>query len=406
MYTFPMNITNEKLADEVINKGSKVALYGRYPFGDGYIEQLLDAGVRVSALFDSSYSEQDSQKILQGIKVSSPEKLKEYKGILIICGNGHYWELEEYARECGVTSILPYYFLYSHRGYSIEEYKNIYQIVNVANTHYIKKNYPEKVFINSLELAITHRCTLNCEKCANMISYFESPKDADYESMKDSIYKILNANVYVSELRILGGEPFLNQELVKYLQLLQQFDNIGLISIMSNGTLYPSKELTDCLRQKNVYVTLSDYGYLSKNLQKIKELFEKEGILYRIYEMSGWKDCNTIEYIEMDTEELERKFGNCSVNNCYTLHNGFLYRCPYNAGVSILQAIPGNLRDALSISQLDSGMVEDALESFMKVKSSQICKFCKGRPKAVVDIEAARQIKYKHQYKKYDSIEG
>ena len=113
-----------------------------------------------------------------------------------------------------------------------------------------------------------------------------------------------------------------------------------------------------------------------------------------------------VEYTEMDNEELERKFGNCSVNNCYTLHNGFLYRCPYNAGVSILQAIPGNLRDALSISQLDSGMVEDALESFMKMKSSQICKFCKGRPKAVVDIEAARQIKYKHHYKKYDSIEG
>lgn len=402
MYQFPENITDRRLAEEVLSGRRCVALYGRYPFGDSYVDELLDAGVHVTALFDSSYSHTCPPSSLRGIPVRPPEKLDEYQGILVICGNGHYFELEAYAKKCGISEILPYYFLYSGRTFIMEAYRRIYQIGNVARTHFIHREYPETVFINSLELAITHRCTLNCEKCANMISYFEHPADADLESMKDAVCKILEANVYISELRILGGEPLLNRELVQYLDLITQFDNVGLISIMTNGTILPPPELIRCLRDQRVYVTISNYGSLSKNLSNITDMFDAEHILYRVYEMDGWRDCNTIEYEEMDSAALERKYCNCSVNNCYTLHNGRLYRCPYNAGVSILQAVPEEVLDYLRIDTLEPEQVEEAMQSFMQVRSSQICKFCKGRPKAVVDIEAAKQARRKHPYRKYN----
>lgn len=401
MYQFPENITDRRLAEEVLSGRRCVALYGRYPFGESYVDELIDAGVRITALFDSSYFDAHPPRSLHGIPVSAPEKLEEYRGILVICGNGYYFELEEAAKRRGVTLFLPYYFLYSGRTFTMAEYQRVYQIGNVARTHFIRREYPETVFINSLELAITHRCTLNCEKCANMISYFEHPADADFESMKDAVCKILEADIYISELRILGGEPLLNQELVKYLDLISQFDNVGLISIMTNGTILPSPELIRRLRDRRVYVTISNYGALSKNLSAITDMFDAEHILYRVYEMDGWRDCNSIEYVEMDLAALERKYRNCSVNNCYTLHNGRLYRCPYNAGVSILQAVPEEMLDFLRIDSLESEQVGEAMQAFMQVTSSQICKFCKGRPKGVVDIEAAKQARGKHPYKKY-----
>lgn len=401
MYQFPENITDRRLAEDVLSGCRSVALYGRYPFGESYVDELLNAGVRITALFDTSYSHACPPGSLCGIPVSAPEKLEEYRGILVICGNGHYFELEAYAKTCGISEFLPYYFLYSGCAFTMEAYRRIYQIGNVARTHFIHREYPETVFINSLELAITHRCTLNCEKCANMISYFEHPADTDFESMKNAVCKLLGADTYISELRILGGEPLLNRDLARYLDLVLQFENVGLISIMTNGTILPSQELIQRLRDQRVYVTVSNYGVLSKNLSAMTEMFEAEHILYRVYDMDGWRDCNTIEYVETDPAELERKYRNCSVNNCYTLHNGRLYRCPYNAGVSILQAVPEEVLDFLRVDTLKPEQVEEALQAFMRVKSSQICKFCKGRPKAVVDIEAAKQARGKHPYRKY-----
>lgn len=401
MYQFPENITDHRLVENVLSGRQSVALFGRYPFGESYVEELLDAGVRITALFDASFSHTHPPKSLCGIQVSAPEKLNGYQGILVICGNGHYFMLEEYAKRCGVSTFLPYYFLYSNRSFTAEAYRRIYQIGNVARTHLIHREYPKTVFINSLELAITHRCTLNCEKCANMISYFEHPADADFDRMKNAVCKLLEADVYVSELRILGGEPLLNGDLARYLDLVLQFDNVGLISIMTNGTIVPSQELIQRLQEQRVYVTISNYGALSKNLSAITNKFDAEHILYRVYEMDGWRDCNTIEYIETSPAELEMKYRNCSVNNCYTLHNDRLYRCPYNAGVSILHAVPESVLDFLPINTLEPEHVEEALRAFMQVRSSQICKFCKGRPKAVVDIEAAKQARGKHPYRKY-----
>ena len=401
-YSFPTNITDKSLAREVLMGKKSVAIYGMYPFGEGYVEDLIRRKVNVEALFDASQGLSTSDRTVCGIKVKPEEDLRNYNGVLIIAGNGSFQRLSKKAREYGIKHMLPYYFIYDGCSFGYIEYRDKYQIVNVAKTHLMQIEYPEKVFINSLELAITHRCALNCDKCANLISYFEFPRDAHFDKMSSSVKKILDANVYINELRILGGEPFLNKDLVHYLRLLQPYANIGLISIMTNATVLPTEEEIKCLKDPRVYVTMSNYGPKSTKLDALKKRFEQEGILYRIYNVSEWQDCNTIEYESLSSEELKARMNNCSANNCYTLYDSKLYRCPYNAGVTILHAIPEEIADYLDIEKIDAADICCTLTEFMRKDFSKICAYCRSRPRSGKTIEVAKQLKGKHPYKKYE----
>ena len=253
-------------------------------------------GIQIDACFDSSADDEDKVKELLGIRVYDKKMLSGYKGVLILCGNGHYHELESYARKKGVIEMLPYYFVFDGKEYTESEYQDIYQIANVAKTHYVSKMQPDVEIINSLEIAITHRCTLNCEKCANLMSYFAKPTDANFEKMKDSIGKILDSQVYVSELRVLGGEPFLAQHFDQHIELLLSYDNIGLISIMTNGTILPTEQTLSLRRNSHVHITVSDYNDLSRKKNELLRELVKHHILHRVYEIDGWRDCNKFEY--------------------------------------------------------------------------------------------------------------
>ena len=400
-YPFPDNITDKGIASEVLQNGAAVAVYGMYPFGVGYIEELLKRGINVVALFDASAGRIDPDCEVCGIIVSPEEALKDFDGILIIAGNGSYRRLYDKATEYGVKHLLPYYFIYDGCYFDFAEYRNIYQIANVAKSHKIQFSNPNTLSINSLELAITHRCTLNCEKCANMMSYFSHPEDADFEEACASLKKILDSDVYITELRILGGEPFLNKELSKYLRFLQSYENIGLISIMTNATLIPTQEDLQCLKDKRVYVTMSNYHHLSPKLNELERLFEEESILYRVYNVTEWQDCNTIEWEPLSQEELANRLKNCCSNNCYTLYNTTLYRCPFNAGVTLLHAVPQKDTDFLSIQATPDERIVDELTKFIETKVSPICAYCRSRPREVGTIEVAKQMKGKHSFETY-----
>lgn len=401
-YRFPTNITDRKTAELVLQGIRKAALFGRYPFGEGYLEQLLSMGIQIDACFDSSADDEDKVKELLGIRVYDKKMLSGYKGVVILCGNGHYHELESYARKKGVIEMLPYYFVFDGKEYTESEYQNIYQVANVAKTHYVSKMQPDVEIINSLEIAITHRCTLNCEKCANLMSYFAKPTDADFEKMKASIGKILDSQVYVSELRVLGGEPFLAQHFDQYIELLLSYDNIGLISIMTNGTILPTEQTLSLCRNPRVHITVSDYNDLSRKKDELLRELVKHHILHRVYEIDGWRDCNKIEYKEMDDVLLEKKYLACSVNNCWTLYNDYLFLCPYNAGVTVLHAVPEEMTDAIIIRDIPQSEIISVVKQFKNTRKSNICKYCNGRPKSVVDIEVAKQIKHKHSFHQYE----
>jgi molybdenum cofactor biosynthesis protein A len=91
--------------------------------------------------------------------------------------------------------------------------------------------------IQYLRLAVTDRCNLRCSYCmpAEGIDYLPKNKLLTYEEML-RLCGIL-ATEGVNKIRITGGEPFLRQGLIDFLEKLSQIPTIQQIAITTNGVL-------------------------------------------------------------------------------------------------------------------------------------------------------------------------
>ena len=64
-----------------------------------------------------------------------------------------------------------------------------------------------------LEIPLTTKCSLKCKYCSNLIPCYKRPKDYDINILTDSIKTFLKCINKIVYIRLLGGEPFLSDNL-------------------------------------------------------------------------------------------------------------------------------------------------------------------------------------------------
>ena len=80
------------------------------------------------------------------------------------------------------------------------------------NSHKMYFENKEKIYMRSIDIMITERCSLKCESCCNLMQYYKAPKNTDEINILDSL-SIISQNVdEISEFRIIGGEPLMNRQ--------------------------------------------------------------------------------------------------------------------------------------------------------------------------------------------------
>ena len=84
----------------------------------------------------------------------------------------------------------------------------------------------------------------------------------------NSALDVLHKNVdYISEFRVIGGEPLMNKDWANVVNSgCKKFD--AKIFIYTNATISPKEEHLESLQGKNVNFTITDYGNLSRNIEK------------------------------------------------------------------------------------------------------------------------------------------
>lgn len=102
-----------------------------------------------------------------------------------------------------------------------------YSAVPILQNGFIKQNYfayftslyrrqREGVFLGGVEIDLTKRCTLRCKECANLMQYYKKPDRIPGETIRKSVICLLDSVDGIAMLKILGGEPLLEQELQPY----------------------------------------------------------------------------------------------------------------------------------------------------------------------------------------------
>ena len=134
---------------------------------------------------------------------------------------------------------------------------------NVCSTEFHSVRY--------IEMGIDNICNLQCKMCSSMFSSRLINRDTVlgnpvYKKLEPNFQKLDNVDLSNLEyVKILGGEPFITPNFVKFLDYLMLRVNPANveIEIASNGTVAPSNEVIDKLnmfKMLHIYVSLDSYS--------------------------------------------------------------------------------------------------------------------------------------------------
>ena len=380
-----------------------IVIFGASVTCEVVLHWCIENFIAVAAICDNNTNKQG--KKICGITVVSPESLALMfpDACIIIC----------------VNDIADIVGQLEHLGY--KNYiagGDILRMVDICNYNYSRPKdiveyvaatcilahenfkHPDRIFIRSVDIVITERCSLRCRDCSNLMQYYQQPQNYDKESVIGDIDKLCSSCDEINEFRIIGGEPLMNPQWHEIVSFAIKKNVVHKVIIYTNGTIVADNEKLQCIANSKLMWLITDYGNLSRNIENLCGNLNANGIAFVRTPAANWTDCSSIIYHDRTMDESQRLFNACCVKNSFTLMRGNLYRCPFSANADVLQAIPDNQQDRLNVRAKDFNRVK--LGSFLnRNQAIQACDYCSGRPWGAPVIAPALQYKEKPQYKKF-----
>jgi len=275
----------------------------------------------------------------------------------------------------------------------------------------------DKLFVRCVDLVITEKCSLKCRDCSNLMQYYLKPKNYSLEDTLRSIDLLCEQVDEIYEMRVIGGEPFMNKDTHLIIERLAREEKIKRIVIYTNGTIPLRREQISSFVHDKIMFLLTDYSQSSalitrqKSTSKIDQLeaqLKENGIDYDRKPVGGWVDCATIDHYERTPEENQKVFDYCCAKNNVTLMAGDskLYNCPFAANGYTLGAFPSEIAnegigDIIDISEKDDD-IKNKIHDFVYRKDFvSACDYCAGREYEKPEIVPAVQTLVPLKYKKY-----
>lgn len=385
-------------ADEIIKTKEAVYLYGMGVHLRSTYDKLKELGVPMLGIIDRD--ENIWGQLWEDLIVIAPNDIDDRETPIVICARGSFGEIYDELVKRGFASIFPFFFYQEKRKELSENYRALSECENNIQICLSKVDERKSIVLNSIDIVVTERCSLRCRDCSNLMQYYVSPKDEETIVQFGALDVIMEAVDYVKELRILGGEPFMNTEVYRYIERALSYDNAAMVSVYTNGTIVPQEKNLSCLEDPRVFVRISDYGKISKNLGRVQKKFEEHSIRYETTECFRWKKCDIVKLRERTDDEIGEIFDNCCAKRLYTLKNGILYGCPFAANAAALHATKRNSMDEIH-TDVPIKEIKKALRYLVDCKWYDACRYCGGRPLNVTDIPAAIQTNKPLPYEKY-----
>lgn len=244
-----------------------------------------------------------------------------------------------------------------------------------------------------LEIPITTKCSLLCKHCSNLIPCYKKRNDYDINLLLKSINIFLECINNIVYVRILGGEPFLSDNLYSVLNFLIRKDKIQIIEVVTNGTVVPNdKKIINLLKNNRVRVSVSDYPNVDKT--NLINFMKSNLINYRIDTMNYWMDYGKPFKRNKSIKQLKKQFSKCN-NVCKSLVNGQLHLCPRSSHGTDLKILKNNEFDYVDLLDKNLSIEEKKKrinDLFIK-KYITACDYCDFGTSKSKKIPVAEQIK-------------
>ncbi len=382
------SFTKEKLIE-----GQDILIYGAGRYGKLAYWGLRSLDLPVTYFID----EYHVGEVILGVPVIAPSEIEKHKDdVILLASYNYYADMYYRAKYFGAkkifniltllkldydVSVLSEYLLDEKNNYT--KYKNV-----------VEHMLDDKLVINHCEIVVTECCSLRCKDCANLMQYYSKPEHIDADEIINFFDNFLDTIDCLLDLRLLGGEPFVYPDLKRILDKYSNDDRIKRITIYTNSTILPAASLIKSLQNKKVVVHMSNYGKISRNVQKLDDTFNEYGIEHYIHSYVKWKDIGKVYKRNYNVSTLTTLYQTCSMGKCYSFYRGKLYLCPRAAHGERLHFFENLSSEVVDFSTLfDKSAKRNELISLIQgTKFISACDYCNGSGKMADEIEAAVQV--------------
>lgn len=396
------NLTRQKAVEEIKKEQAPVIIFGAGVVAEALFYACCEAGIKVECFCDNNINK--TKALLCKLKVIHVPDLKaKYKDALFLISAADIKDVINQLKGLGYSKWYAGSLLLRDFGVFKHEFSAPSGFVDyaIATALLCQDSYfnPEKLFLRSVDIIITERCSLKCRDCSNLMQYYKQPRDCATEDLLKSIDIFCGLIDEVNEFRVIGGEPFMHKEFHLIVKKLISEPKVKKIVIYTNGTIIPDQEQLKSLTDKKVLIIITDYGALSKKIAGLIQALKQNNIAFYLQKAHGWTDCSAITRHSRPIEQNKEIFRNCCAKNTITLSEGKLYRCPFSANVDRLLAVPGDENDFIAIlprKQEAKGAqaIRTEIREFLLNRDVlKICDYCSGRSFAAAEILPAVQLK-------------
>ena len=383
-------------------KGQPLIVYGASVYGELAYYALAELGVRPDYFCDRArgggYFETD---------IIHPRELREFHDANIIIASCDYFEeIRLQLLKEGCRHLFDMRYLLSlnlptdqmtERAKAMYAYARVYD--DVAE-HQGTLNF------HRLQFVVTERCSLRCRDCMHLMQYYRQPQDLNLDASCRQFDRLLALVDNVSELRVLGGEPFMHREVYEVIDHYATSSKVETITVYTNGTIVPSERNLASLQRENVIVNISDYQHNKDRIAKVVAKFDEKHIRYFVRQYDSWQDCGDISDRGYTQEQKENLFMNCFERGCYTFYKGQLHHCPRSVHAMNLGAMPDVKGDYVDFSD-EAASDEELTKQLHKLCAKtwiEACNYCSGPDVWSQNVPPAVQIEqpleYVNQYKR------
>lgn len=183
----------------------------------------------------------------------------------------------------------------------------------------------KEYMLEHVEMHIVDACNLNCRGCTHFSPIFEK-EIPEFDRRIGDVKELANKQVHIVQFNILGGEPFLNPEIEKYVVECRKILPYTEIVIVTNGLLIPKIKdgVFETIRDNNVKISISEYRPTHQIIDKICDKLEKNSVIYNIRPFDTKEMFN--KPLRIDTNAKYESL--CISDGCINIWNGKISRCP------------------------------------------------------------------------------
>lgn len=244
-----------------------------------------------------------------------------------------------------------------------------------------------KILLTAMEFFLIDTCNLRCKNCAPSSPFMSDANLPSLESFVESL-SFLSPFVRCNQLRLLGGEPLLNNDICRFLQAAKQSGIFRNILVVTNGLLLPkmSEEFWQLADTVRISVYPATTGIFSEaKLESLQATASRFGTRLEVTRNTHFLEAISDTRIE-DSSVVQRIFSTCSEAHewsCHLLYRKRLYRCSrvhtLDRYLSKIGAEHENFTDQDGIVIDGRANLFTDLKNYLKTSEPlKACSFCRG----------------------------